>query len=164
MKIDINLLDLIVLDFDGVLTDNRVYIDNNGTETISCNRSDGLAFDILEKKKKKFIILSSEKNKVVIQRGKKLGIKVYSGIKYKHIKLQKIFKLKKYDKNKCLYIGNDINDFKAMTLCKYKLCPSDSHKEIKKISNLVLKSKGGHGVIRELVEKIFKISIESYLR
>ena len=75
----------------------------------------------------------------------------------------KFSKEKKYDLNKTIYIGNDLNDFEAMNLCFYKFCPSDSHKLIKKISDLVLNSQGGEGVIRELVEDVLKIDFLRYI-
>jgi len=56
-----------------------------------------------------------------------------------------------------LYVGNDLNDYKAMQLCGYSACPSDSHKKIKSISSIVLNNKGGYGVVRELLEEVFKL-------
>ena len=74
--IDINKIDLIVFDFDGVLTDNKVIIDQNGNENVICSRSDGLGFDVLKILGKSAYIISSEKNLVVSARAKKLNIPV----------------------------------------------------------------------------------------
>ncbi|MDA7485766.1 hypothetical protein N9A31_00325 [Candidatus Pelagibacter ubique] len=71
-KISINDLDALIFDFDGVLTDNRVHLDQEGNEWASCNRSDGLAFDVLRKFKKHIYIISTEKNKIVAACAKKL--------------------------------------------------------------------------------------------
>jgi 3-deoxy-D-manno-octulosonate 8-phosphate phosphatase (KDO 8-P phosphatase) len=71
-KIKLDDLDALIFDFDGVLTDNRVQLDQDGNESVSCNRSDGLAFIVLEKIKKPTFIISTEKNKVVYTRAKKL--------------------------------------------------------------------------------------------
>jgi 3-deoxy-D-manno-octulosonate 8-phosphate phosphatase (KDO 8-P phosphatase) len=58
-----------------------------------------------------------------------------------------------------MYVGNDLNDLLAMNLCGYTACPSDSHSSIKLIADVVLKEKGGNGVIRELLEGFFKIDL-----
>ena len=71
-------IDAIILDFDGVLTDNSVYVDQNGIEQVKCSRSDGLAFDVLRKLKKPIHILSTEKNPVVLARASKLKVPVGS--------------------------------------------------------------------------------------
>ena len=73
-------IQVFVFDFDGVLTDNLVHIDSNGIEFVSCNRSDGLAFDVIKKLKKPVYILSSEKNSVVTARAKKLNVRAIHGV------------------------------------------------------------------------------------
>jgi len=73
---NINEIDALVFDFDGVLTDNKVYVDQNGKESVCCSRSDGLAFDVLRKLKIPTYILSTETNIFVTQRAKKLKIPV----------------------------------------------------------------------------------------
>ncbi len=67
-------IDAFVFDFDGVLTNNFVHIDQSGNEWVSCNRSDGLAFDVLRVLQKPAYILSTEKNLVVTARARKLNI------------------------------------------------------------------------------------------
>ena len=74
--ININMIDAFVFDFDGVLTNNLVYLDHHGDEWVSCNRADGLAFDLLLKLNKPTYILSTEKNPVVTARAKKLKVPV----------------------------------------------------------------------------------------
>ena len=81
--IDITIIDLIVFDFDGVLTDNKVQVDQNGNESVSCSRSDGLGFDVLNILQKSACIISSEKNFVVSERAKKLNIPVVQGVRDK---------------------------------------------------------------------------------
>ena len=153
-KIKIDDLDALIFDFDGVLTDNRVHLDQNGNEWVSCNRSDGLAFAVLKKLKKPTYIISTEKNKVVAARARKLKIPVLFGIKNKFEVLKKLSIKKKFNLDKTLYVGNDLNDYEALKLCGYSACPSDSHKKIKKISTFKLDAKGGSGVVRELLEEI----------
>jgi len=153
-KIKLNDLDALIFDFDGVLTDNKVHLDQNGNEWVSCNRSDGLAFIVLEKLKIPTYIISTEKNKVVAVRAKKLKTPVLFGIKNKFETLKKLSIKKRFNLDKTLYVGNDLNDYEALKLCGYSACPSDSHKMIKKISTFKLDAKGGSGVVRELLEEI----------
>jgi len=158
-KLSINDLDALIFDFDGVLTDNKVHLDQDGNEWVSCNRSDGLAFDVLRKFKKHTYIISTEKNKVVAARAKKLKIPVLFGVQNKSDALKKLSKKKLFNLDRALYVGNDLNDYEALKLCGYSACPSDSHKKIKKIVAFRLDAKGGSGVIRELVEKVLRINI-----
>jgi len=153
-KIKLDDLDALIFDFDGVLTDNKVHLDQNGNEWVSCNRSDGLAFIVLEKIKKPTYIISTEKNKVVAARAKKLKTPVLFGIQNKFEALKKLSIKKRFNLDKTLYVGNDLNDYEALKLCGYSACPSDSHKKIKKISTFKLDAKGGSGVVRELLEEI----------
>jgi 3-deoxy-D-manno-octulosonate 8-phosphate phosphatase (KDO 8-P phosphatase) len=147
-----------IFDFDGVLTNNIVYIDQDGKESVSCSRSDGLAFDVLRKINKPTYILSTEENKVVTARANKLKVPVFQGVEDKAKAIKSLADSKAFDLDSVLYVGNDLNDYNAMKLCKYTSCPSDSHKIIKSISTYVLKTPGGGGVVRELLEGVFKLN------
>ena len=155
--ITIDDIDLFVFDFDGVLTDNIVHIDNNGNEMVSCSRADGLAFDVLRKLDKPCQILSTENNTVVSARANKLGISVLQGVKNKEKSLRNLVKRKGYKLSNILYVGNDLNDYNSMRISGFSVCPADSHPEIKKISNFILKTKGGKGVVRELLEDVLSL-------
>ena len=157
--IDITKIDLIVFDFDGVLTDNKVLVDQNGNESVSCSRSDGLGFDVLKILRKSAYIISTEKNLVVSARAKKLNIPVLQGVRDKSHIIKNISKEKNVKLNKILFVGNDLNDYYAMQLCGYSACPSDSHPKIKDIASFVLKTKGGNGVLRELLEEVFELNV-----
>ena len=157
--ISLEKIDAFVFDFDGVLTNNLVHLDQSGRELVSCSRADGLAFDVLHKINKPVYILSTEKNKVVEARAKKLKTPVFQGISNKVIILQELVESNAFDIDNVFYVGNDLNDFNAMKICGYAACPIDSHPKIKEISDYVLNVRGGEGVIRELVENIFKIDI-----
>ena len=159
MKIDINNFDVLFIDCDGVLTDNMVYLSDKGIEMARFNRSDGLAFDVIRNKLTCYII-STERNKLVTHRANKLKIKVKQNVKDKKLEILKIVDKNNYNLNKCIYIGNDINDYNAMQLCKLRICPNDSHKKIVDLSDIRLKSNGGEGVVRELVEDIFSLNIK----
>ena len=146
-----------VFDFDGVLTNNLVKIDENGKESVSCSRADGLAFDVLRKLNKPAYILSTEKNLVVKARAKKLNIPAIQGVANKVEAIKKLATDNNYSLKNILYVGNDLNDYLVMQLCGYTACPADSHPKIKEISGNILTSKGGNGVVRELLEDVLSL-------
>jgi len=147
-------IDAFVFDFDGVLTNNLVNLDQNGKESVSCSRADGLAFDVLRKLDKPAFILSTENNPVVAMRAKKLKIPVVQGVDDKVEAIKKLVNKNNYNLKNILYVGNDLNDYLVMQLCGYTVCPADSHSKIKEISDVVLKTNGGNGVVRELLEDL----------
>ena len=156
-KISLNNIEAFVFDFDGVLTNNLVHLSQDGKEWVSCSRADGLAFDVLRKLKIPAYILSTEQNLVVTERAKKLKIQALQGVSDK-VKVIKNFSTEnRYKLDRVLYVGNDLNDYEAMKLCGYSVCPSDSHNKIKKIADIVLKTQGGKGVVRELLEDVLEI-------
>ena len=156
LNFNIKKVDAFFFDFDGVLTNNLVIINENGSESVICNRSDGLGFNFLNKICTNIYILSSEKNPVVKNRAKKLKVKCYQGLTNKLDTLKLISKKTGIDLKKSVYVGNDLNDYDAMKECKIKICPKDSHKKIISIADFLLKKKGGDGVVIELIESVFK--------
>jgi 3-deoxy-D-manno-octulosonate 8-phosphate phosphatase (KDO 8-P phosphatase) len=160
---EISNIKLIVLDFDGVLTNNQVLLNENGEEFVACSRGDGLAFDALRKLQVRTIILSTEKNKVVSKRAEKLKIKAIQGIANKKESLIELIKKYQVSRDEVIYVGNDINDIDAMSLCEFTFCPSDSHELVKQRAKVILKTKGGYGVMREILENYFEINIYKLL-
>lgn len=156
----INDIHIFIFDFDGVLTNNYVYLNEEGQESVKCNRSDGLAFDVLRKLKKRVYILSTEKNKIVTARARKLKVEVLQGVENKLSSIIDIEKRENCNPENILYIGNDINDYDAMKRCGIRVCPANSHLKIKEISNIVLSVNGGEGVVRELLEE--KMNLDFY--
>jgi|APSaa5957512622_1039677.scaffolds.fasta_scaffold26779_3 3-deoxy-D-manno-octulosonate 8-phosphate phosphatase (KDO 8-P phosphatase) len=157
--INISDIDVFIFDFDGVLTNNLVYLDQNGKESVSCNRGDGVAFDALRKIKKLSYIVSTEINPVVKERAKKLRISALHGVNNKVEALNMLANKYQFDLSKVMYVGNDINDYYAMLACGFSACPSDSHKEIKSIADIILKTRGGDGVVRELLEDALDLNL-----
>jgi len=150
-------IDVFVFDFDGVLTNNLVQIDQNGIESVNCSRADGLAFDVLRKLGKPVYILSTERSPVVRARAEKLKIPVMQGVPDKVEAIKKITNECHYNLSNVLYVGNDLNDYLVMQLCGYNACPADSHPKIKKISDICLNTNGGNGVVRELLEEVLSL-------
>ncbi|MFH1727669.1 MAG: HAD hydrolase family protein [Pseudomonadota bacterium] len=144
--------ELIVYDCDGVLTDNRVYLSENGLETVAFCRSDGMTISFFKKLGLKQIIITAETNKVVAKRADKLDIPLISGVDDKQKILKDYCKVNGINLENVIYVGNDINDLEIMKIVGHPYCPIDASEEIKKISKKVLKTKGGYGVIRELYD------------
>lgn len=151
VKIQGQEINLIVYDFDGVMTNNTVIVREDGTESVICNRSDGLGINIIKKTNTLQIILSTEKNPVVTARAKKIGIPVIQSCGDKKKTIIAYCQKNCIPLKKVAYIGNDINDKPAMESVGYPICPSDAYQEIKDISKLILNAAGGKGVIRDLV-------------
>jgi len=156
-------IDALIFDFDGVLTNNTVYLNEEGVESVGCSRSDGLAFDVLRKLRKPVYIVSTEKNPIVTKRANKLKIPVLQGVYDKVKAVSDLVDENGYSFNRILYVGNDVNDFHVMQLCGYSVCPADSHKSIKQISTLVLKKRGGQGVVSEILEDILNVDLVKVL-
>ena len=89
-KYNITKYKVIIFDFDGVFTDNLALIDSKGNEYVKINRSDGIGIGILKRMQLKLFIVSSEKNKVVQQRAKKLGIQCFNPINNKSHTIKQI--------------------------------------------------------------------------
>jgi len=148
----LNDIKLIVYDFDGVMTDNRVIVREDGMESVIVNRSDGLGINIIKEIGIPQMILSTETNRVVEARAKKLGIPMIQGVGDKKKVLIAYCKENNFNPNNILYVGNDINDKEVMGIIGYPVAPSDAHLDIKKLAKLTLENKGGCGVVKELAE------------
>ena len=131
MKISLDDIDALVFDFDGVLTNNLVHLDQEGRESVSCSRADGLAFDVLHKLGKPAYILSTEKNPIVASRAKKLKVQAIQGVDDKVEALEILSKAQCFSLDRTLYVGNDLNDYLVMQTCGFAACPADGHAKVK---------------------------------
>jgi len=161
-----HLIHTIVFDFDGVFTDNKVWVHQDGSESVRCDRGDGLAFDILRKFIKAnqwsldYFILSTEKNKVVTARAEKMLVPCHQGISDKASYLDQYLKLNNKSRNGMIYVGNDLNDLEAIKVSGFSIAPVDAHPLIQDSVDLVLPKKGGEGFVREIVERIIESTID----
>lgn len=149
---------LIITDFDGCLTDDRVWLNEHGEEFVAANRKDGLGIKRVKKLGIEVVIASTEENKVVSARGKKHNLEVLQGLEDKKVSLNKYLENRKIKWNEVWYIGNEVNDKEAIESAGFSVCPSDAVSSIKKKVNLVLKTKGGYGIFSEiaiLLEKLY---------
>lgn len=145
---------LIVLDFDGVMTDDLVTVDENGTESVRCSRSDGLGIRLVKEAGIAVVVISSETNRVVEARCKKLGIDFVQGTFQKTEKLRKYCQEKKIDSADAVYVGNDVNDIACFPVVGCALVPSDAHEKALAAADIVLTRTGGHGAVREACDRI----------
>jgi len=144
----------LVLDFDGVLTDNRVLAFENGKEAVFCSRSDSLGIEMLKKNGIDIAVISKEKNNVVRARCKKLKIECLSGIdKKKEIFLNQIKKRDLVISEVC-YIGNDINDLECIKSAGIGVAVADAYEQVLQNADYISRSKGGMGAIREIADLI----------
>ncbi len=148
---------LIVLDVDGTMTDGGVYIDNNEIETKKFNIKDGAGILLAQSVGINFMILTGRESGCVRKRASELNIKyVHQGIKNKEDFLENFICTSGYEKENIAYIGDDLNDLKAMKYCQVNACPIDAAQEVKEQCQFVLTTKGGYGVVREFVEILLK--------
>jgi N-acylneuraminate cytidylyltransferase len=145
---------VIFTDFDGCLTDDRVWINEHGEEFVAANRKDGLATKRLKEIGIKLVITSTETNKVVLARGKKMGVEVLQGLSDKAKAIDDYLIKNKLSWEVSWYIGNDVNDLGAIRKASFSLCPSDAVEEVVNTVDYVLKTKGGYGVLSEIVTEL----------
>ena len=148
---------LIITDFDGCLTDDRVWLNEHGEEFVAANRKDGLGIKRVKKLGIEVIIASTEVNKVVTARGKKLNLEVLKGLEDKKVTLDSYLEKRNLKWKEVWYIGNEVNDLEALESAGFSVCPNDAVAKIKKISNLVLKTKGGYGIFSEIANILEKM-------
>jgi D-sedoheptulose 7-phosphate isomerase len=147
-------IDLIVYDFDGVMTDNRVCLTQDGVEAVVCSRADGLGVDLLRRAGIPQIIISTETNDVVLARARKLGLEALHGVRDKCKALIEYCTKRAFELHRTVYVGNDLNDLAAMTRVGFPVSPADGHVAIRALACFVTRAAGGAGVVRELADQL----------
>jgi len=144
---------LLVFDFDGVISDNRVWTDENGHEQVASNRSDSLGISMLKAQKGiEMLILSREQNPVVTARANKIRLAVMQAVNDKASTLKNLLDEKQIDPNQVIFMGNDVNDLPCLPLVGCFVAPADAHPEVLRRADLLMKNRGGHGAVRELCD------------
>ena len=152
---DFSNIKLVFFDFDGVFTDNFVYVNDAGNEEVKCYRSDGIGLKRLKEVGVLCYIVSSETNEVVVKRSQKLDIPCLHGVKNKADEITKIMSKLNIDKNNVMFVGNDINDLSALKIVGYPVGVADSFNEINDVILMKTQRKGGHGAVREICDLIY---------
>ena len=145
---------LLVLDFDGVMTDNRVWVDQDGREAVLCNRSDGWGIGRLKEAGLEAMVLSTETNPVVSARCRKLGIACIQSSRDKLTALREEAGKRKLEPREVAYVGNDLNDLPAMGWAGVPIAVADAYPEVKAAAVLVSSRPGGAGAVREVIDRI----------
>lgn len=149
-------VELIVLDFDGVFTDNRVWTNAQGNEMVAAHRGDGWGIARLKEAGFQIVVLSTEVNPVVAARCDKLGIEAIHGVEQKDVVLKRLIKDRKVNPSRTIYLGNDVNDLPCFSLVGCALVVADAFPQAKAQADLVLREKGGHGALRELSDLLIE--------
>jgi N-acylneuraminate cytidylyltransferase len=150
----LQLIKAIVFDFDGVMTDDQVYITETGEEMVMASRSDGMGISALKNAGLKLLILSKERNPVVARRAEKLQIEVIQACDNKLKALTEWLSKNQLPLSQCAYVGNDINDLQCMQAVKIAIAPIDAHPQATQAAHWRLTRAGGKGAIRELSDAI----------
>ena len=143
---------LVAFDFDGVFTDNTVYVTQDGTEAVRCNRSDGLGLRKLEALNLLPIIVSTEVNPVVTARGKKLGIRVIQGCNDKRATLDELVAELGIALENVAFVGNDINDLSCLSAVGLPMVVQDAHPDVLPYACYQTRALGGFGAVREICD------------
>jgi N-acylneuraminate cytidylyltransferase len=151
---------LLVMDFDGVLSDNRVWTDQDGKESVASNRSDSMGLDLLRKSGVQAYVLSREENPVVARRCEKLGIGYKQGVKEKGEALLQLLTELNVAAEHTIFVGNDTNDLPCFPLVGCAVAVADSHPDVLRQADQRLTRKGGHGAVRELCDLILAINAQ----
>lgn len=147
---------LMVFDFDGVFTDNRVLVGEDGREYVFCNRADGLGLANLRRHGIDCIVLSTETNPVVARRCEKLKLECFQGCADKGKVLKEILRGKKIDAACVGYVGNDINDLDCMKSVGVAICVADAAPEIRALAHWITSRRGGEGAVREICDLVIR--------
>jgi YrbI family 3-deoxy-D-manno-octulosonate 8-phosphate phosphatase len=145
-------VDAVVTDFDGVHTDDRVLVAEDGSEFIVANRSDGMGVRLLREAGVPVLILSTEVNQVVSARARKLGVDVRHGLSDKASALVEWVDAHGFDLERVAYLGNDVNDLACLDLVGWPIAVADAHPLVVAAARVVLTRRGGDGAVRELAE------------
>jgi len=151
---------MVVFDFDGVFTDNYVYVDQDGREMVRCTRADGIGLSLLRKLGIKLYVLSMEKNSIVKNRCRKLKIECITGCENKLEALKKLLNKNRISAENTCYVGNDTPDLECLKYVGFPVAVPNSHNEVLKTAKYITKAKGGEGAVRELCEYLYKQVME----
>lgn len=147
-------VDALVTDFDGVHTDDLVHVAQDGTESVTVGRGDGMGVARLRRAGVPFLILSTETNPVVTARAAKLRVPVLQGVEDKAGALSAWIRENQLDPARVAFLGNDVNDLPALALVGWPLAVADARPEVVAAARLTLTARGGHGAVREACERV----------
>jgi 3-deoxy-D-manno-octulosonate 8-phosphate phosphatase (KDO 8-P phosphatase) len=144
---------LAIFDFDGVFTDNRVWVNERGEESLAFSRSDGLGLRRLDEVGVQYLIVSMERNPIVGARAQKLNAECVQGVDDK----LSLVRRRAGDKlDDVAYVGNDINDAECLRTVGLPVVPADAWPEVVPLAKWVLTRGGGQGCVREFCDAVWQ--------
>lgn len=149
-------LRLAVFDFDGVFTDNRVWVNEQGEELLAFSRSDGLGLRRLEEVGVGALIVSMETNPIVGARARKLGVECVQGVQDKLSVVRQRTKELDITLEATAFVGNDINDADCLRAVGVPVVPADAWPEVRPLADWVLTRAGGTGCVREFCDAVWE--------
>lgn len=148
---------LVAFDFDGVFTDNMVYVNQDGSETVRCFRSDGLGLQNLKRLGIETVIISTEPNPVVSTRARKLKIPCVQNCSDKRKVLQEIAENLGIALAEVAFVGNDINDASCLACVGLPVVVADAHRDVVPLAAYQTQTPGGCGAVREICDLIERV-------
>ena len=148
---------LIVFDFDGVFTDNTVYVSQEGVESVRCWRGDGLGRRKLERLGLPAMIVSTEANPVVSKRAAKLRIRCEQAVEDKSVLVRSIASELGLTLAQVAFVGNDINDLTCMSVVGLPIAVADAHSDVLSCVRYRTSAPGGRGAVREVCDLFERI-------
>ncbi len=155
------MIDLIILDVDGCLTDGKIIYTNSGDEVKQFNVKDGLAISSWIRMGHKAVIITGRRSELVERRAKELGItELHQGVKDKAALLTELSEKLNVPLRRIAVMGDDLNDYKMLSIAGLSFTPQDGSEHVKNVVKRVCKANGGDGAVREMIEELFKINDE----
>ena len=145
-----------VFDFDGVFTDNRVWTNERGEESVACWRGDALGLRRLEEVGVEFLVLSTEVNEAVGARGRKIRAPVVQGVEDKLPVLREEAARRGVTLEDTAYVGNDVNDASCLEAVGLPVVPADAWPDVVQLARIVLTREGGRGCVREFCDAVWR--------
>lgn len=147
-----------VLDYDGVLTDGKVILLEEGEPLRTANVRDGYAMQLAVKRGYRVAIISGGRSRTVINRMKSLNVHdVFLGSERKEVILKEYMDKHGLLRENIVYMGDDIPDYHAMMMAGVSSCPADASEEIKAVAHYISPYKGGEGCVRDIIEQVLKV-------
>jgi 3-deoxy-D-manno-octulosonate 8-phosphate phosphatase (KDO 8-P phosphatase) len=160
---DIKAVRLVVFDFDGVFTDNHVYVAQDGTEMVRCWRGDGLGLHALKRLGIRTAIISTETNPVVAARSRKLEIECTHGCNDKLAALDELRARYGLERSQIAFVGNDVNDRVCLEAVRLPIVVSDAHEDVLGLARYRTRAEGGRGAVREVCDLIERVHASAHV-
>ncbi len=150
-------INTLIFDYDGVFTNNSIFLRETGEPLRTANVKDGYIIQLAVKMGYRVAIITGGRSVSIVNRFDKLNVKdVFMGVDSKIEKYREYLAEHKIDPENVLYMGDDIPDYKILKEVALATCPADASQEIKEIVHYISDRKGGEGCVRDIIEQVLK--------